>query len=134
MKLILRTIPTLLVAAAGLANAGIVQAKTLCPVGGGFEGLCNIKIGENGGGIVGTIVIVLLIIAIVVSLFFIIFGGVRYVTAAGDQGKTQQARSTIIAAIVGLVIALSAFLIVNVVSYVFTGGGLERLNNLNLKL
>jgi hypothetical protein len=127
MKWLLRFYSFLMVAFAALSSAGAVQARELCPPGP-FAGLCGIKIGEQGGGIIGTIMVVLFIIAIVTCLFFIILGGIRYITAAGDTGKTQQARTHIISAIVGLVIALCAFFIVNIVSYIFVGKGLLNMS------
>ena len=130
MKWLLRFYSVLLVAFAALSSAGAAQARELCPAA--FASLCKIKIDEQAGGIIGTIMVVLFIIAIVTCLFFMIFGGIRYITAAGDQGKTQQARSHIIAALVGLIIALCAFFIVNIVSHLFGGVGLMNLEILKL--
>jgi hypothetical protein len=112
--------------------AQATHARSLCP--SGYTQLCNIKIGEDAGGIVGFIMVVLFIIAIITSLFFLIYGAFRWVTSAGDQNKTTQARQTIIAAIVGLVISLLTFFIVNTVIYFFTGSGFGDLNNINIKL
>jgi heme/copper-type cytochrome/quinol oxidase subunit 2 len=127
MKRILRILPTLAVATSALSTARSAYARELCPPGP-FANLCNLKLENDSGQIIGTIITIFIIIAILTSLFFIIFGAFRYTTSAGDQGKTQQARSTIIAAVVGLIIALSTFFIVNIIMYVFTGkalGGLE---------
>jgi hypothetical protein len=46
------------------------------------------------------------------SLIFIIVGGLRYVLSDGNDQKVKQAKETIIYAIVGLVVSLSAFAIV----------------------
>jgi pilus assembly protein TadC len=125
MKWILRFYSVFMVAFAALTSVGTAHAAELCPAA--FAALCKIKIGEQAGGIIGTFMVVLFIIAIITCLFFIIFGGYRYITAAGDQGKTAQARTHIIAALVGLIIALCAFFIVNMVSYVFVGNGLMNI-------
>jgi hypothetical protein len=53
----------------------------------------------------------------VVALFFIIWSGVRLVTSGGDQKKVEGARKTLTWAIIGLVIILLSFFIVNMVSY-----------------
>jgi hypothetical protein len=45
----------------------------------------------------------------------IIVGGLRYVTSGGDASSTKAARDTILYAVVGLVIAVMAFAIVNFV-------------------
>lgn len=50
-----------------------------------------------------------------VALLVIVISGIRYMTAVGDPGKVAQARATILYALIGLVIALSAFSIVTIV-------------------
>lgn len=109
-----------------LASASAAHARELCPPG--FDSLCQIKIGDDAGGIIATVMIIFFIIAIITSLLFIVFGAFRWVTSAGDQNRTQQARSTIIAAVVGLIISISVFFIINIVLYVFTGQGIELLD------
>ena len=44
-----------------------------------------------------------------------IYGGVQYTTSAGDPGKVKKAKDTIMYGIVGLVVAILAFAIVNFV-------------------
>lgn len=46
------------------------------------------------------------------SVLFLLIGAVRYVTSNGDQSQITQAKNTILYAIVGIVISLSAFTIV----------------------
>ncbi len=48
-----------------------------------------------------------------VAVVMIIFGGVQYTTSSGDAAKVTKAKNTILYGIVGLVIALLAFAIVN---------------------
>lgn len=50
-----------------------------------------------------------------VAVVMIIFGGIQYTTSAGDATKVTKAKNTILYGIVGLVIALLAFAIVNFV-------------------
>jgi len=104
------------------AFAATTTSTKLCPAG--FTGLCNIN-ANNAGGAVGTFIQLLLVIAVIVSLFFLIWGGVRYIMSGGDKGKIDSARGTVIAAIVGLIISLAAFFIVNVILTVFTGNGIS---------
>lgn len=49
----------------------------------------------------------------IVAVVFIIIGGVNYMTSAGDAGKTQKARNTILYAAIGLVVCAFAAVIVN---------------------
>lgn len=46
------------------------------------------------------------------SVLFLLIGAVRYVTSNGDQSQITQAKNTILYAVVGIVISLSAFTIV----------------------
>ena len=46
------------------------------------------------------------------SVLFLLIGAVRYVTSNGDQSQITQAKNTILYAIVGIVVSLSAFTIV----------------------
>ncbi len=55
-----------------------------------------------------------------VAVVMIIVGGIQYTTSAGDAGKVTKAKNTILYGVIGLVIALLAFAIVNfVISNVF---------------
>lgn len=49
----------------------------------------------------------------IVSVIVLIFAGQRYISSNGDPGKATQARNMIIAAIVGLIVAIVAFSVVN---------------------
>lgn len=124
MKWILRSFTSFVILVTVLGSAGAAHARELCP--GAFSSLCSIKL-ENGGmgKLIGAIMTILFIIAIIVSLIFLILGAVKYITAAGDEGKTKEARSAIFAAIVGLIVALLAFFVVNIIFYVFTGSGMN---------
>lgn len=50
-----------------------------------------------------------------VSAVFIIVGGVNYMTSTGDSAKVEKAKKTILYAVIGLVICVLAFAIVNFV-------------------
>lgn len=55
-----------------------------------------------------------------IAVLFVLIGSVRYVTANGDPGRLKQARDTILYALIGVVVALAAFTIVQ-----FTLGSLS---------
>lgn len=50
-----------------------------------------------------------------VAVAFIIFGGIQYTTSAGDPGKVKKAKDTILYGIIGLVVSMLAYAIVNFV-------------------
>lgn len=51
----------------------------------------------------------------VIAVIFVIIGGVSYMTSAGDPGKAKKAKDTILYALIGMVICVLAFAIVNFV-------------------
>lgn len=48
-----------------------------------------------------------------VAVIFIVVGGIQYMTSAGDAGKVKTAKNTILYALIGLVVCVLAFAIVN---------------------
>jgi len=58
----------------------------------------------------------------IVAVMMIIFGGVTYVTAAGKQESLDNAKKIILYAILGILVILLAFAIVNTVLGAATGG------------
>ena len=50
-----------------------------------------------------------------ISVLMIIIGGLRYVTSGGDQGGITSAKNTILYAVVGLIVSVMAYAIVNFV-------------------
>lgn len=73
----------------------------------------------TGKTIITTLLDVLFVIAIVLALAMLIWGGVAWITSGGNKEKLQKARSHIIYAILGLVIVLLSFLIVNLITNFF---------------
>lgn len=74
--------------------------------------------GMTGQDISGAITVILNgIIAILglVAVIFIIYGGVQYMTSAGDAAKLKKAKDTILYAAIGLIISVLAFAIANFV-------------------
>lgn len=67
---------------------------------------------------VKTIVNVVLGVVGFIAVFMIILGGINFITSQGDTAKVTKARNTILYGVIGLVIALLAFAIVN---FVLTG-------------
>jgi hypothetical protein len=54
----------------------------------------------------------------VVALFFIILGGFKLLTSGGDPKQIDGARKTLFYAILGLVLVLLSFLIINIIAAV----------------
>ncbi len=62
----------------------------------------------------------------VVAVFLIIYSGYQYVTSSGDKEKVDNARKRLTYAIIGLVIIMMSFVMVNLLSQ-FTGVDLNQL-------
>ena len=98
-----------------------VSAVT-CPAGTNRQGSsastlaeCNI---ENDNSLIPTILNIIQVtigVLALVAVIVIIFAGVQYTTSAGDVGKVKKAKDSILYGIIGLVIAILAFAIVNFV-------------------
>ncbi|OYW42173.1 hypothetical protein B7Z28_01735 [Candidatus Saccharibacteria bacterium 32-45-3] len=59
------------------------------------------------------IINLLLFIVAALAVVMIIVGGIRYVLSAGNQAAVTAAKSTIVYSVIGLIIAILAFAIVN---------------------
>ena len=57
----------------------------------------------------------------IISVIMLIYGGLRYVVSGGDSKKVTDAKNTILYAIIGLIISILAFAIVNFVINAVTG-------------
>ena|SRR5579875_3406837 len=66
--------------------------------------------------IIAAITEILLRLAALVAVFMIIWGGVKYTTSQGSPEATNQARSTLIDAAIGLLLATSAAVIVQFIA------------------
>ena len=78
----------------------------------------NVSGGENQttlGQQIQNVINVLLFIIGVVSVIMIILGGIRYVLSNGDSSQITAAKNTILYAVIGLIVALLAYAIVNFV-------------------
>lgn len=70
--------------------------------------------------IVAAIIELLLRIGALAAVAFVIYGGIQYLISQGDPAKTAQARTTIINAVIGLVIAVIAAAVVSFIARSFT--------------
>jgi len=77
------------------------------------------SVGGDSGGTLGdrikTLVNVMLYLLGAIAVVMIVIGGIRYTTSNGDTGNIKTAKDTILYAVIGLVIAIMAYAIVNFV-------------------
>ena len=77
---------------------------------------------DGDSGLVKSVVNILLWVIGILSIIMIIFSGIRYVTSAGDASKTKAAQNTLIYSVVGLIVAIMAWAIVDLVVNKFASG------------
>lgn len=73
-------------------------------------------------GIFTTVTNVMLFIVGAISVIMIVIGGLRYVISGGDTSNVTAAKNTILYAIVGLVVAMLAYAMINFVITSFLPG------------
>lgn len=118
--LALLAVPTL-----AFGAAGIVATTSYAACGdatGGITGAADCSRGDGtpealtgDAGVFKTIANVLLFIIGAISVIMLIIGGIRYVVSQGDAKQVEGAKNTILYAVIGIIVALLAYAIVNFV-------------------
>ena len=114
---------TSVIAVLGNSVNTFAASKVKCPdgstsTGNGLADCGGLKNDSNKNDLMAqanTIINVIIGVIGFVAVAFIIFGGVQYTTSAGDPGKVKKAKDTILYGIIGLVVSMLAYAIVNFV-------------------
>lgn len=118
MKKLILTLAVVLglsAASFGLApQTALADAKSEVCKGAGVNGSCGTG-GVSLDNIVKNIVQLFAVIIGVAAVIMIMMGGFKYITSGGDAGKVASAKSTLLYAIIGLVVAFMAQAIVSFV-------------------
>lgn len=106
----------------GMASASAVT----CPndtVNAGKEvenlAFCNIKEDNSVMPTVTNIINVVIAVVGILAVMVMIYGGFQYMTSSGDGVKAKKARDTILYGVIGLVISILAYAIINFVLGIF---------------
>ena len=93
------------------------SGSSLITGSGDKSGTTNLQQGHNTDlmAVVNLIINVVLGLVGLVAVVMLILGGIQYTTSSGDAAKVKKAKDTILYGIIGLVVALLAFAIVNFV-------------------
>ena len=121
--LFINTLATLLILIATAYLTLPVSAEKICK---GKKGVECLKEGQGATGLetsgqtdlnatVTTVINVILWVVGVISVGFIIYGGVKYAMSSGDSSKVKSAKDTLMYAVIGLIVSLLAYAIVNFV-------------------
>lgn len=114
----MKKISKIITAGAGAATLGLVYTQNAFATG-----LQNVQNGvtttknEAGGltmqQVINTVIGTMLFIVGLLAVIMLIYGGIRYVTSHGDKAQVTAAKETIMYAVVGLVVAIAAFAVIN---------------------
>lgn len=112
-----------LVASLGIAAlVGAAPVQAACEAGNGLGGALDPGCTQGSGqasaltgqdGMVTNIINLMLFIIGILCVIMIIWGGIRYTISNGAGDKVKDAKNTILYAVVGLVIAIIAYALVN---------------------
>ena len=130
IKIMLAGILAVPIMALGLSFAGTVsQSVSAVDFNTGASGGASSAQGSSqpsdlfgNGGIFQKITNIALYLIGAISVLMLIYGGIRYTISGGDSKNVTAAKNTILYAIVGIIVAILAFAIVNFVITSLTPG------------
>ncbi len=100
-------------------SRGLNSIRLLFPIGGiaGAQSL------TGPGGLIYRVISLLLFVSGALAVVFVIIGGYQYITSAGNEEQSEKGKKTLINAIVGIVVIILAYVIINVVVNTVSGSG-----------
>lgn len=108
---------TLATLSIGASTQAVDVFNEACNGTGANTAVCQNKDTDEITPYIQTIVNILLYILGAVSVLVIIISGIYYVTSMGDSSAIARAKNTLLYAVIGLVVALLAYAIVNFIIY-----------------
>lgn len=123
ITLIISSCAMFLVASVPLATqvaAATTPQEQICSGSGGTwdaskKACINAAATNDVAGFMKSIINLLLYIIGAIAVLMVVIGGIRYVVSGGDQKAVTDAKNTILYAVIGLVVAMMAYAIVNFV-------------------
>lgn len=115
-----------------LGSVGVVAISTTSTasavnVWGGCDGqssqVCGATSGDSAQNLMKNVINTLLLVLGIIAVIMIVVGGIRYTLSGGDASSIKAAKDTVLYSVVGLVVAMLAYAIVNFVVDRFSGGG-----------
>jgi hypothetical protein len=100
------------------APAGAINVFPACGANAD-QAVCKSAKTDNATSMAKTVVNVMLFILGIIAVIMIVIGGIRYAVSAGDSSAVTGAKNTILYAVIGLVVAILAYAIVNFVLTAF---------------
>lgn len=95
------------------SNAGAINVfDTSACNGASNTAVCKAK-GDDASKMIQVVVDTMMFILGAIAVIMIIVGGIRYTTSNGDSSNVKSAKDTILYSVIGLVVALLAYAVVN---------------------
>ena len=119
----MKTLKQIIISAAFVLGFGLVLAPMSVGAVSVIEDTCADPLNANSTickskdddikGVIGAVVNALLFLLGIAAVIVIILGGITYTVSAGNEASIKRAKDMILYAVIGLVIAFSAYAIVN---------------------
>jgi hypothetical protein len=100
-------------ALAPAANVSAINVFDQC-ANNSTAAVCKAK-GDTVGPLIQTVINILLYILGAIAVVMIVIGGIRYTTSNGDSSAIKSAKDTILYSVIGLIVAIMSYSIVNFV-------------------
>lgn len=100
-----------------IGKTAFAQAST---INDSIDKITPADVNTNLNEFIQSIINILLAVIGIVAVLMLIVGGLKYVFSQGDEKAVNSAKNTILYAIIGLIVAILAFAIVNFVLEGFT--------------
>jgi hypothetical protein len=98
---------------------GLGDIADIFPGGPGLGGATTLT---GRYGLIYRVIIMLLSLAGMVAVLFIIVGGFWYITSAGNEEQAEKGKSTLLNAIIGIIVIVLSFVIIDVISSYIASG------------
>lgn len=105
-----------LASSSSLSSGGAGITDGLNQIKNQFNSQSEIAQSQNVGDLILSIIRILIGLLMAITVLFIVLGGYQYVTSAGNEEQAKRGRRTLTYAIIGLVVVILSYVIVNTVS------------------
>lgn len=118
---------TLIALSLVVTSLGLLPAQTVHGIDVFKNGSCSQPSGSSGTEICGAaqqdkfqnilknVINTMLVVIGIIAVIMIVIGGIKYVVSNGESQQIQSAKNTILYSVIGLILAMAAFPIVNFV-------------------
>lgn len=91
--------------------------------------LAGVSAAVSTGAIIQSAVNLLFFVAFIVALVFLIVGGIKWIMSGGDKEGSGKAKDTVTSALIGLVIVIGSWVLINILLNFFgVATGISGLN------